>query len=96
VDGRVFRHGRIVSTDLFYEPGSERNSEWSAGGAIAVEMEASSLFAVGAAAGIQVACVLTVSDTFDAHGARIRIEDHTLVQAVEAMGTVATAALPSM
>ena len=46
--------------------------------ALAVEMEASALFAVGAAAGIQVACVLTVSDTFDGPGARMRIDDDAL------------------
>jgi uridine phosphorylase len=83
----------IVSTDLFYEPNPTRNRDWSDGGAIAVEMEASALFAVGASAGIQVACVLAVTDTFDAEGARTRIDDHALVEAVEAMGTVAAAAL---
>ena len=88
----------IVSTDLFYESrsgesGSGRRGEWSAAGAIAVEMEASALFAVGASAGIQVACVLAVTDTFDAEGARTRIDDHALVGAVEAMGTAAAAAL---
>lgn len=88
----------IVSTDLFYESrsgesGSGRRGEWSAAGAIAVEMEASALFAVGASAGIQVACVLAVTDTFDADGARTHIDDHALVGAVEAMGTAAAAAL---
>jgi DeoD family purine-nucleoside phosphorylase len=88
------RHdGRIVSTDLFYEPDERRAHEWSAAGAIAVEMEASSLFAVGAAAGIQVGCVLTVTDTFDAVGTRTRIDDDSLATAVEAMGTAAAAAL---
>jgi DeoD family purine-nucleoside phosphorylase len=91
--GRAIHHGRIVSTDLFYESDSGRNSRWSTDGAIAVEMEASALFAIGAAAGIQVACVLAVSDTFDADGTRVRIDGHALVEAEEAMGTVAAAAL---
>ena len=56
-------------------------------------MEASALFAVGAAAGVHVACVLAVTDTFDTEGARARIDDAALVQAVEAMGTAAAAAL---
>jgi DeoD family purine-nucleoside phosphorylase len=85
--------GRIVSTDLFYERDSKRNPGWRADGAIAVEMEASALFAVGAGAGIQVACVLAVTDTFDAHGARTRIDDEALVGAAEAMGTAAAGAL---
>jgi DeoD family purine-nucleoside phosphorylase len=85
--------GRIVSTDLFYDPNDQRSREWDAAGAIAVEMEASSLFAVGAAAGIQVGCLLTVTDTFDAAGARTRIDDDSLATAVEAMGGAAAAAL---
>ena len=58
-----------------------------------MEMEASALFAVGASAGIQVACVLAVTDTFDAEGARTRIDDHVLVEAVETMGSAAARAL---
>jgi DeoD family purine-nucleoside phosphorylase len=90
---RACHDGRIVSTDLFYEPDSERNPNWSAGGAIAIEMEASALFAVGATAGIQVACVLAVTDTFDGPDTRMRIDDDALVGAAEAMGSVAMRAL---
>ncbi len=90
---KAHKDATIVSTDLFYETNSRRNDGWSAAGAIAVEMEASALFAVGASAGIQVACVLAVTDTFDAEGTRTRIDDHSLVEAVEAMGTAAAAAL---
>ncbi|MGA9284934.1 MAG: hypothetical protein WBV85_05775 [Solirubrobacteraceae bacterium] len=90
---RAYRDGRIVSTDVFYESDADRNISWRAEGAIAVEMEASALYAVGAAAGIRVACVLVVTDTFDEQGERTRIEDEALVRAAEAMGSVATAAL---
>jgi DeoD family purine-nucleoside phosphorylase len=85
--------GRIVSTDLFYDPSPERGEAWSAGGAIAVEMEAATLFAVGAAAEVPVACLLVVTDTFDTSGARTRIDDDALVGPVEAMGRTAAAAL---
>jgi DeoD family purine-nucleoside phosphorylase len=91
--GRAIHQGRIVSTDLFYETDSERNTSWRAEGAIAVEMEASTLFTVGGAAGVPVACVLAVSDTFDAAGTRSRIEDEALMVAAEAMGRAAAAAL---
>jgi DeoD family purine-nucleoside phosphorylase len=91
--GRARREGRIVSTDLFYERDSTRNASWSSEGALAVEMEAATLFAVGANAGIQVACILAVSDTFDGPGARLRIDDDALTQAAEAMGSIAMAAL---
>jgi nucleoside phosphorylase len=56
-------------------------------------MESATLFAVGARAEVPVACVLTVSDTFDARGARAHIDDHALLAAAEAMGAVAVAAL---
>jgi uridine phosphorylase len=81
--------GAVVSVDLFYEdgdPGAGRD-------AIAVEMEAAALFALGARAGIAVGCVLVVSDTFDARGERERIEDHELLAAAEKMGATAIAAL---
>ena len=83
------RVGTIVSVDLFYETSRER----SAHEALAVEMEAAALFAVGAAAQVPVACVLAVSDTFDSSGARRRIDDDSLLTAAEAMGAVAVAAL---
>lgn len=85
--------GTIVSTDLFYEYDADRGAGWLEEGAIAVEMEASALFAVGERAGIEVACMLAVSDTFDAGGVRTRIDDRELLATAEAMGRAATAAL---
>jgi uridine phosphorylase len=81
--------GTIVSVDLFYG-GDDRVQHPDA---IAVEMEAAALFATGAAAGVPVACMLAVSDTFDAHAKRSRIEDQALLDAAEAMGRAAIAAL---
>jgi purine-nucleoside phosphorylase len=83
------RCGAVVSVDLFYDDGRRP----SAPDALAVEMEAATLFAVGAARGIPVACVLAVSDTFDADGGRRRIGDPALLAAAERMGAVAAAAL---
>jgi len=90
---KVHEDATIVSTDLFYDADESRNRRWREEGAIAVEMEAAALFAVGERAGIDVACLLAVSDTFDAAGNRTRIEDHALVEAAEAMGRAAAAAL---
>jgi DeoD family purine-nucleoside phosphorylase len=92
---RTFREGRIVSTDLFYEPDDGRNGVWSEAGAIAVEMEASTLFALGASARVAVACLLTVSDTFDSAGKRARIDDQRLLEASEAMGRIGVRAFSS-
>ncbi len=103
---RNHREGRVLSTDLFYERDRARHAGWDASGVLAIEMEAATLFAMGANAGIQVACLLVVSDNlhtdiqppgcnpaFDGPEARIRIDDHALTQAAEAMGRAATAAL---
>jgi uridine phosphorylase len=85
------RCGAVLSVDLFYDDGRRPLSR----DALAIEMEAATLFALGASAGVPVACVLAVSDTFDAAGARRRIEDAALEAAAERMGAVAAAALSS-
>jgi uridine phosphorylase len=81
--------GTILSVDLFYEPDGAREKDPP--GAIAIEMEAAALFAVGAAARVPVACVLAISDTFGEHGERTRIEADPLRAAAERMGAVALA-----
>lgn len=81
--------GTIVSVDLFYDTRRRDDPD----GVLAVEMEAATLFAVGAAAGVPVACVLAVSDTFDSTGARQRIDEPSLLSAAERMGAAAIAAV---
>jgi uridine phosphorylase len=81
--------GTIVSVDLFYEA----DGHGAGHRALAVEMEAAALFAVGARRGVPVACMLAVSDTFAAGGERSRIEDDALLAAAERMGAAAIAAL---
>jgi DeoD family purine-nucleoside phosphorylase len=78
--------GTIVSTDLFY------GSDLHAPGALAVEMEAATLFALGAARGVQVACLLAVSDIVRGEG-RERIDEDGLIAAGERLGSVGTSAL---
>jgi uridine phosphorylase len=79
----------IVSVDLFYDSRADHGAHE----ALAVEMEAATLFALGAIAHVPVACVLAVSDTFTADGARNRIDDDALMRAAETMGTAAISAL---
>jgi uridine phosphorylase len=90
---------RIVSTDLFYDTGAggdsvpaTRADAWRRRGAVAVEMEAATLFALGSRLGVATACVLAVSDTFPG-GRRERISDEGLAAAAERMGAIAAAAL---
>jgi DeoD family purine-nucleoside phosphorylase len=84
-------HGAVLSVDLFYDSGSDGRP--AAADAIAIEMEAAALFALGARAGVRVACALTVSDIFDADGRRTRISDGLLHAGAEAMGRAAIGAL---
>ncbi len=74
-----------MSVDLFYErqggAGDGHDGRGDPGDghdALAVEMEAATLLAVGAASGTPVACVLAVSDTFAPNRERTRISDHEL------------------
>ncbi len=100
------RTGTIVTTDLFYDR-REREAEWLSAGALAIEMEAATLFALGEHFQVPVACLLTVSDvlssvdrgssdaeaTSPAEPERERIDEDALLDAAERMGEVAVVAL---
>jgi purine-nucleoside phosphorylase len=90
---------RIVTTDLFYDgdpdhggPPRARAEAWRRREAVAVEMEAATLFVLGRRLEVATACALVVSDTFEGE-ARRRIDDDDLAAAVERMGALAAAAL---
>jgi uridine phosphorylase len=78
--------GPVVSTDVFYgdpPPGAD--------GAIAIEMEAATLFQLGHTLGVVTGCVLGVSDVLG--GGRERVDAEGLAALGEAAGRVAAAAL---
>jgi purine-nucleoside phosphorylase len=82
--------GPVVSTDLFYDRrGLER--EWAEAGALAVEMEAATLFTLAAARDVQAAALLVVSDVV--LPARRRIGADELREAEARMGRAALGAL---
>lgn len=84
------RSGPIVSTDLFYDSrGLERG--WSEAGALAVEMEAATLFALAATREFETAAILVVSDLV--LPSRRRIDPDELRAAERRMGEVALRAL---
>jgi uridine phosphorylase len=56
------RSGPIVSADLFYDPDPDRPARWRAAGALAVEMEAATVFRVADRRGVAAACIVAVSD----------------------------------
>jgi uridine phosphorylase len=83
--------GTIVSSDLFYEVGQPRYGAWRAQGACAVEMEAATLFALGARHGVAVGCALAITDLLS--GPRERIDVQRLADAGLAVGRVGAAAV---
>jgi uridine phosphorylase len=82
--------GTVVSADLFYDPDPDRAGGWAAAGALAVEMEAATLFAVARRHGVAAGCVLAVSDLV---ATRERIADDALGAAEAELGRAAAAAL---
>jgi purine-nucleoside phosphorylase len=81
-----------VTTDVFYdERGLEH--EWSAAGALAVEMESATLFALAALKPVQAAAVFVISDLV--LPSRIRISPEELRAAELRMGELALRALSS-
>jgi 5'-methylthioadenosine phosphorylase/purine-nucleoside phosphorylase len=86
--GQELHVGPIVSSDLFYNPDDGQYERWSKRGVLAVEMEASALFTVGALRGVEAGCLLTVSDIV-VEGEFKRISDEDLRAAVDRMTRIA-------
>jgi uridine phosphorylase len=63
------RPATVASTDLFYDPREETAALWIGAGALAVEMETATIFAVARRRGVPAACVLGVTDVVTAEGA---------------------------
>ena len=66
--GAGARPGTVVSSDLFYDPREGEVARWLERGAVAVEMEAATIFLVAARRGVEAACVLGVSDVVGEEG----------------------------
>lgn len=84
-------HGPIVSSDLFYDTRKGAEEDWLAQGALAVEMETATLFALAARRGLRAACALIVSATV--RPSRRRIDTEALHDAERRLGELAVAAL---
>lgn len=90
VEDRAVHRGAVVSTDVFYDRrGLER--AWRRAGALAVEMEVATLFALAALHGVEAAALLVVSDLVLPD--RVRIGPEELQRAERRMGEVALRAL---
>jgi uridine phosphorylase len=82
----------IASSDLFYDPREEAAASWTELGALAVEMEAATIFQIAARRGVAAACVLGVSDLASANGAR-RMSQEELVELGVRVGEAGYAAV---
>jgi DeoD family purine-nucleoside phosphorylase len=82
--------GPVATTDVFYDSRGLEHA-WRAAGALAVEMEAATLYALAAAREVQAAALLVVSDLVLPE--RIRIEPEALQVAEQRMGQAALDAL---
>jgi DeoD family purine-nucleoside phosphorylase len=92
VAGPDVADGPVVSTDLFYDA-ADRHQSWIDAGALAVEMEAATVFTIAHRRDVEAGCALLISDTLvDPDGFK-RIEEHELHAAELALGRLAVAAL---
>jgi DeoD family purine-nucleoside phosphorylase len=85
------RHGAVVSSDLFYDDREGAEQRWLADGALAVEMETATLFALAARRGLEAGSVLIVTDVL--LPVRRRIEADALQAAEHRLGELAARAL---
>jgi DeoD family purine-nucleoside phosphorylase len=79
--------GTVASTDLFYDGPDGQEQQWLSAGAVAVEMETATLFALAARRGLQAASLLIVSDLL--LPARVRIDAEALRAAEHRIGELA-------
>ncbi len=88
------REGAVVSSDLFYDPRAEIEDSWRRDGALAVEMEAATLFAVASHRGVRAGCLLAVTDVLA--GGRQRIGDEALEEVGLELGRAGLRALEEL
>jgi DeoD family purine-nucleoside phosphorylase len=88
------RTGAVVCTDLFYDARPDQERDWIAAGAVAVEMESATLFALAARRGLRAGSLLVVSDQLVP--TRVRISPEGLQAAELRMGEAAVHALDAL
>jgi DeoD family purine-nucleoside phosphorylase len=89
--GEGTHEGPVASTDLFYDTPPDKRERWLAGGALAVEMETATLFALAGRRSVRAASLLLVSDLVSPE--RVRISDDALQAGERRLGEAALGAL---
>ena len=87
--GATVHVGPIVSSAVFYDPRPGIAKRWRDRGHLAVEMEASILYTLGAIYGFEALAIMTVSDLIADEGESERISDEELRNGVDKMMQVA-------
>ena len=88
------RPATVATSDLFYDPREDAAATWAERGAVAVEMEAATIFQVAARRGVAAGCVLGVSDVATPDGAS-RMADDELADLGVRIGEAGYAAVRS-
>ena len=88
------RPATVATSDLFYDPREDAAAAWAERGAVAVEMEAATIFQVAARRGVAAGCVLGVSDVATPDGAS-RMADDELADLGVRIGEAGYAAVRS-
>jgi uridine phosphorylase len=89
--------GPSATVDLFYDPDAdERQARLVGDGALTLEMEAASVFAVGARREIPCACLLAVTDTLYEDDGRERLTHDQITELGELLGAVAVGAVEAL
>jgi len=88
------RPATVATSDLFYDPREDAAATWAERGAVAVEMEAATIFQVAARRGVAAGCVLGVSDVATPDGAS-RMADDELADLGVRLGEAGYAAVRS-
>jgi purine-nucleoside phosphorylase len=83
--------GPVASTDFFYDSPPGEEQRWVDAGALAVDMETATLFALARRRSLRAASLLLVSDLLIPR--RIRIDESVLPEGEERLGQAALAAL---
>jgi DeoD family purine-nucleoside phosphorylase len=86
-EGMPLHVGPIATSDVFYDPDTERFKRLAARGHLAIEMEAATLYTIAALRGVEALAMMTVSDTLvhSDDGSFQRISDADLKAGVDKM-----------
>ncbi|MGH2907172.1 MAG: purine-nucleoside phosphorylase [Solirubrobacterales bacterium] len=95
--GHPWKAGYNATVDLFYDPAADaRQAGLVAKDALTLEMEAATVFAVGARRGVRSACLLAVTDALYEDTDRDRLTHDQITELGELLGVVGVGAIEAL